>query len=88
MSRNDGQIETKVFKKDGKTNLAIFLFFFCFASIVLFHFTYFHFVFTLDFCCFASMRNKRKYTFFASKRNKIFASISSFASEPKPRHTL
>jgi hypothetical protein len=39
-------------------------------------FAYFSFIFASDLCCFTSMRNKRKYTFFASKQNNLFASIS------------
>ncbi len=43
------------------------------------HFAYFTFVFASDFWCSASMWNKWKHAFFSL--NKIFASISIFASE-------
>jgi hypothetical protein len=51
---------TQTCEKDGKTA----------------YFAYFSFIFASDFCCFTSMRNKRNYTFFASKQNNLFASIS------------
>ncbi len=48
-------------------------------------FTYFTFVFASDFWCFASKWIMWNLAFFASKRNKIFSSISNFASEVKVR---
>jgi hypothetical protein len=75
VSRNSGQIKRQKGRKDKFNNISVL---FGFA-----HFAYFPFFFTSDFCCFASMRNKRTYTFFPfqAKRNFRFDFIFRIGTE-------